>query len=572
MKNGLPTEKPVNGLQQGFGEFTERTLHNPKGDNMIRYSFRSGQFDLIADTYTVMRRHGKDLFHIRTKTAPDEDILILSPDCGIGTAKGEWTEDAVPQGMFQTEKLRFCFHTAAGDETTLTFHSDRIELKAELGSGHPAGDFKVGLARGSKCFANQVFSPGLPDFQLSRNHKFRPSEPLSLEPGLISPPAWSFSMRENCGKWFFAGIEPVLEEFNFWAFGTDPGSESQLQYHVAYQKMPECKTRFSVPALVFEFGMNDEYEALSAYTRSIVKSGRFTPVRRTFPDWHRGISVCGWSRQCELIKPLENCTQKCYEEYVSDIENAGLDFDILIIDDFWGPKHGIWQPDTAKWPDLRGFIDRQHAKGRHVLLWVSTMAEGRSDEEVLPSCQGGAYNLDSKRFQKTLKEDCRRLFSDAPGCFNADGVKFDFTSVLPDDYGNCTYRGVGFMYRLFELLHEAVLEVKPEAVVLCQSNNPYYTKVMTMIRLNDYTGLPENGLEEMSIRARAAMAACPGLVVDTDHLAYYNDYPFDYDFFRKIGEYGSQSWYLTKRIFADEKLMEILRENTEKYLIHPQKD
>ena len=94
---------------------------------MIRYSFRSGQFDLIADTYTVMRRHGKDLFHIRTKTAPDEDILILSPDCGIGTAKGEWTEDAVPQGMFQTEKLRFCFHTAAGDETTLTFHSDRIE-------------------------------------------------------------------------------------------------------------------------------------------------------------------------------------------------------------------------------------------------------------------------------------------------------------------------------------------------------------------------------------------------------------------------------------------------------------
>ena len=65
---------------------------------MIRYSFRSGQFDLIADTYTVMRRHGKDLFHIRTKTAPDEDILILSPDCGIGTAKGEWTEDAVPQG------------------------------------------------------------------------------------------------------------------------------------------------------------------------------------------------------------------------------------------------------------------------------------------------------------------------------------------------------------------------------------------------------------------------------------------------------------------------------------------
>ena len=124
---------------------------------MIRYSFCSGQFDLIADTYTVMRRHGKDLFHIRTKTAPDEDILIHSPDCGIGTAKGEWTEDAVPQGMFQTEKLRFCFHTAAGDETTLTFHSDRIELKAELGSGHPAGDFKVGLARGSKCFANQVF-------------------------------------------------------------------------------------------------------------------------------------------------------------------------------------------------------------------------------------------------------------------------------------------------------------------------------------------------------------------------------------------------------------------------------
>ena len=58
MKNGLPTEKPVNGLQQGFGGFTERTLCNPKGNNMIRYSFRSGQFDLIADTYTVMRRHG----------------------------------------------------------------------------------------------------------------------------------------------------------------------------------------------------------------------------------------------------------------------------------------------------------------------------------------------------------------------------------------------------------------------------------------------------------------------------------------------------------------------------------
>ena len=63
-------------------------------------------------------------------------------------------------------------------------------------------------------------------------------------------------------------------------------------------------------------------------------------------------------------------TQENYERWIAVVEERGLPFGTLVIDDKWQEHYGTFVVDTQKWPDMPGFIARQHARGRRVLLWV----------------------------------------------------------------------------------------------------------------------------------------------------------------------------------------------------------
>ena len=68
-----------------------------------------------------------------------------------------------------------------------------------------------------------------------------------------------------------------------------------------------------------------------------------------------------------------NPTQKSVLLYAHSIVDSGYTPGILIIDEGWHTRYGLWEFDFAKFPDPKAMIDELHAMGFTVLLWVVPM-------------------------------------------------------------------------------------------------------------------------------------------------------------------------------------------------------
>ena len=90
-------------------------------------------------------------------------------------------------------------------------------------------------------------------------------------------------------------------------------------------------------------------------------------------------------------------------------------------------------PDENKWPDLRGFVDNEHRKGRRVLLWFKMWNnEGLDESEcVMDLCRPVAADPTSPRYRDRVKKMMYRLLSDDADCYNCDGFKIDFANCMP---------------------------------------------------------------------------------------------------------------------------------------------
>ena len=63
-------------------------------------------------------------------------------------------------------------------------------------------------------------------------------------------------------------------------------------------------------------------------------------------------------------------TQEGVLKYAHDIVDHGYTPGILMIDEGWHTRYGIWEFDFAKFPDPRAMVDELHALGFIVMLWV----------------------------------------------------------------------------------------------------------------------------------------------------------------------------------------------------------
>jgi hypothetical protein len=354
-------------------------------------------------------------------------------------------------------------------------------------------------------------------------------------------------------------LEPDADSLDFNGIKHSPSENGhRLGWTVCYPQCEALHKPISAPPLVFRFGDGDFFGALERHVADLAKEGKVRRMRRKHPAWHSRTIACTWRYQ-QGERKRDKADEATVEAFVKKLEDHGIDFGTLIIDDFWGKNHGIWEADPEKWPDLRGFVDRQHAKGRRVLLWVCTDAEGLPEDER----QGGNWNLESANLRRRLKEAARRMLSTEQGCYNADGVKFDFTSTSPADYGDAKDVGCGYLLKRFELVSEALLAVKPEAILDYQCCNPYFAHTQTMLRLNDYFGVPEHGFAEMSIRARIARICAGDVLIDTDHVGFMNhSYKGGEEFFSRAHELGVVSLYLSEDDFREEWLVELLKKES----------
>lgn len=66
-------------------------------------------------------------------------------------------------------------------------------------------------------------------------------------------------------------------------------------------------------------------------------------------------------------------TQEGVLEYARNIVKNGYPVGIIMIDEGWHTRYGLWEFDFAKFPDPKAMVDELHALGFKVMLWVVPM-------------------------------------------------------------------------------------------------------------------------------------------------------------------------------------------------------
>lgn len=276
---------------------------------------------------------------------------------------------------------------------------------------------------------------------------------------------------------------------------------------------------------------------------------------RDIPDWWLKPIYCGWGDQVTIgqflegsgpeAKALAYCTQGLYDRWINRLDEAGVPIGTIIIDAGWSPT-GVWEPNTIFWPDLRKFVDQQHAKGRKVLLWIGTWLYDGLDPKYCTKLDGKTATTDptNPAYLKLVTQWVKNLIG--PDGINADGFKIDqlgwspthhpawygprFGSMVPHENlenKTITLHGKGYgielLYKLQKTIYAAAKSVKPDCLITSSTVHPYFEDTFDMVRIHDMGYVAEDIFEAMKARVDLGKAALPHAPIDTDdwvHTSY----------------------------------------------------
>ena len=385
--------------------------------------------------------------------------------------------------------------------------------------------------------------------------------------------------------WFSMGLAVRPGEGSFMSYDYSGGEGFGLS--VDYQGSIEVDGEWESPAVVLQPSGADPYEALGKYADWLFDNGYAKKVDRSgTPKWWRKPIFGGWGEQVYHSNRWDNyfsgnhddwahdnvdlfCTQAAYEKMLATLESKGVDPTILIIDNRWFRNDAHLDVDTDMWPDLKGFISAQHAKGRKVILWVSPWSYCRSakgkdvpiaehmyvdeddlydleiDTDVFYPARGldkvkvkrryplpeptltdanWRYVADpqNESYARRVREKIRHLLS--PEGLDADGFEFDYTHFIPKFRGTKpinpreekTVWGLESLHRMIKLYYDGAKEAKSDALIISHTFNPYFNDVIDMLRLQDIYTDRKSIVPQMEHRARVAKAAAPGCAIHTD--------------------------------------------------------
>jgi hypothetical protein len=179
--------------------------------------------------------------------------------------------------------------------------------------------------------------------------------------------------------WTSVGIGARPGEYQFPALEYTGSRYAGAAFFVDYMGYRSVDGEFASPVLAMNFAY-EPLDALADYTDRLDKSGFSTQSASKDALWHHLPIFCGWAEQTvESVpfgKPANSmATQANYEKWIATLEERKLPVGTIVIDDKWQQGYGIFEVDQKKWPDMKGFVAAQHARGRHVLLWVPVAHE-----------------------------------------------------------------------------------------------------------------------------------------------------------------------------------------------------
>lgn len=380
----------------------------------------------------------------------------------------------------------------------------------------------------------------------------------------ISPPPFSFILTDDV-TYCAVGVMAKAGCNNFISMTFEGASKSislQMEGHT------DVSGKYETPAIVFAKEANEWDAALKNYIDVLNCEGAIAGTgMRHVPDWWRQPIFCGWGQMRyeyrqdhdggefgSFVNVTDYCMQSRYTNYLNALERRGINPGTVIIDMGWAKQAALAEPNAYKWQDLRGFIDEQHEKGRHVLLWYTPLVFQGLPKEACLLLQSRPVAPDPTNpvYQSILKDQIRKMLSDDADALNADGFKIDFTQNTPSESGvftryydsfwsfdsfdmqKHTYKargerkdliqtyvpgvwGVELLRKYIENIYGFMKQVKDDSVLITHTANPYFADVVDVLRLNDLDGECDDVLEVMKTRAKIAKACCREWLIDTDN-------------------------------------------------------
>jgi len=490
-------------------------------------------------------------------SAENENKAFVIQFSAESTAGGKYIREYGGNGKYYSNDM------PAGKYTyTVSFYSDHIELNASYDF---CGEFSVTRAVYA-CTSEDKGTFFDADVIMNPNPRPHGGQFTSLRTTMISgsnsdrwfcPSPFCFPIRVADGSWMSVSVAPTVEELDFTGFMTEPRENGSTRFTLDYTSPHKAVNTFKFVPLVFRFGAADPYKALEAYADGLVTMGKVPPLKREPADWWKGVMLCGWGEQCAKIPVVrDHCSQPVYQNLLDTFDEEGIDWDILTIDDFWGIERGIWRVDETSWPDMRKFIDTQHNRGRHVLLWVCPYTDGLPDDELYIVGEQKLLDPANPKYLRRLEENLRHMLSDEEGCLNADGMKLDFTGGCPM-YGveHCTtpLHGMRYLYEFFKVIHDIAKKIKPDCLLDFQLANPHFAAFHDMVRLNDCKVTMGMALSTYTNRAYIGQSATFGALIDTDH-------PDSIEYLSNSYKFGNISLYLSAdQVKTDKELTALVR-------------
>jgi hypothetical protein len=347
--------------------------------------------------------------------------------------------------------------------------------------------------------------------------------PVQMQ-GIFSPPPLMLAFHRS-GEWASVGIGAHPGQYRFPALeysGSRYAGASWWVDYLGYQSITNAEGgEFHSPVAAIHFA-HSALDALASYTEWLHQSGFATDP--TYPDvrWHHLPVFCGWAEQTvESVPygraPNTESTQKNYEAWIAELDRRKLPIGTIVIDDKWQRGYGSFDIDREKWPDLKGFVAAQHARGRHVLLWVPVAhTNGLPDTLCIHDEHGKciAPDLGNPAYEKFLRGQIRYLVETV----GVDGFKEDWVWAptaaglpVPPELA-----GIEAVRRFQQILYTEAHCWKPDAMVETQTSNAAFRDSSDVLRLNDIWYATRDVVGVMRERARIAkISGWP--LVDTDN-------------------------------------------------------
>ena len=381
--------------------------------------------------------------------------------------------------------------------------------------------------RCNKYETSEYFTPVAPHYG-KENRYFTMTENFRIELGYMVPPplCYSFSvegMEEKVGIALTA--KPGSYCFDSYEYRFDP-QKQDFVFTTDYYGYMKADGMFETCGILGVFG-KDDWEILREYTEWHFERGGCKRREGKMPAWWHGPLFCGWGEQCTLAKlsgktPFELATQSEYERMSVILSERDLRVTAIIIDDKWQKYYGEALPDRQKWPDLRRFVDKEHAKGRKVLLWFKVWNnEGlRDEEQVQYICRPVAPDPTNPLYRERVRKMMHTLLSDDAECFNCDGFKLDFANCMPlgkdlQIFHKGVY-GIELLKSMMKLIYEESKAVKTECLINNSCCHPYFAEITDQVRLHDYSQGVRNAEKTLYYRGKVYKTVMPDALIDTD--------------------------------------------------------